>query len=85
MYWLGCTRAQDQVVEGTVEKVDLDIGASREASRTGKLAYSYLLVVHQVLAYQPVGILCEAPVLVAGVCRFVLIPTVPKIKVCENL
>lgn len=68
-----------------MEKVDLDIGASREASRTGKLAFSYFLVVHQVLAYQTVGILCKTPKFVAGVDRLVLIPTVSKINACLDI
>lgn len=34
---LGYARADDSIGEGTVEKLDLDLGASREGSRTGNL------------------------------------------------
>lgn len=41
-----CTgvKAEDETVEGTVEKVELDLGASREGSRTGETYFYYSLI-----------------------------------------
>lgn len=38
----------DENVEGTVEEVELDLGASREGSRTGKyhLLITYFFIIH---------------------------------------
>lgn len=36
---LGYARGSESVGEGTVEQVDIDLGASREASRTGNFYY----------------------------------------------
>lgn len=39
-------RAEDDEAEVTVDKVDIDLGASREGSRTGKLIQNMLRVIY---------------------------------------